>query len=510
MSVRSYSSFSLYFRLLCAVVALVWQTCVSANLACYAAGREIPIPDVQFRPIKATQAVTVRDAVETAIRNYPLVANKQFELRAAIANVGLAYTQWLPNLNWDIQESGVTPNRVASVVMNNVSGFDTVPVDSGPPAQRMRFAPVMNNLQGLNLNWLVLDGGLRHANDEFAAADARAARADLRLTKLDVAFEAAHAFLVAAARKEEIRAAQAALDHIEAANLTARTLVSKGLRPGVDYAGWDLDVARARINVIKAQKEYKLALADLAERMGLAHEDLDIVTDPIIRSPIEYNEIGPFNLTGHPLALFKTAEVDRWKAKVRVLDVAWRPHLWMNSSVWGKGAGEQGVNPIGPVAGGVLPQVFNYMIGVSLSFPMMEYFPLKYEKRMAYSHQMAAQANLNLAMQVLEKRDARARIMLDAARKVAEQTPILVQSAEVKEVKTMKRYRAGLTNMVAVAEAEKSLAEAEVADAIAQVEVWRSILHIAYLRGELNPFLKLVSIAEGNRAEPSPMSGSRR
>ena len=154
-------------------------------------------------------------------------------------------------------------------------------------------------------------------------------------------------------------------------------------------------------------------------------------------------------------------------------------------------------------AGGALPQVFNYMVGLSLSFPVMEIFPLKAEKKIALNNELAAKADLDLAMQVLERKDARARILLAQARKVAKETPVMVQAARVREIKVLKRYSAGLTNMVSVAEAERSLAQAQVEDALAQIEVWRSILALAYVQGDLKPFLELVALAEGNTGPSS-------
>jgi outer membrane protein TolC len=471
----------------------------SINQSAIAAGRDVRVPEFQFKPIRPTESVSIREAVDIALRNFPSIVHKQFKLRAAIANVTLAKTQYLPNLNADIQESEITANRVASVVMNNVSGFDTVPIDSGPPSTTSSMRPITNNLQGLNMNWLLVDFGLRHANDDFAYADARAARADLKLTKLDVAFDAADAFLTAVATKQIIKSTQAALDHVEAADLRAKTLVAQGLRPGVEAADWEFEVARSKIKVIKAEKEARLSLVDLAEKMGVASTDIDVVSEPLIRGPIESRErpFGPFDLTSHPFAQVEVAEIERWKAKVEVLDKAYRPHLWLNSSVWGKGSGDK-INIIPQVAGGALPQTFNYMVGLSFSFPFMEYFPLQAEKKMAYSNEMAAKANLDLALQILEKKDARARILLAEARRVAEQTPRMVRAAKVREVKALQRYGTGLTNMVTVADAERALAEAEVEDAVAQVDVWRSILSIAYVQGNLQPFLELVAIAEGN------------
>jgi outer membrane protein len=202
-------------------------------------------------------------------------------------------------------------------------------------------------------------------------------------------------------------------------------------------------------------------------------------------------------LTSHPLALMKTSEIMRWRAKQKVLDKAYRPHLWLNATVWGRGSGDN-VNPISQVAGGFLPQVFDYMVGVTYSFPFMEYFPLKAEKQMARSNELAAKADFDLAMQVLEKKDVRARILLEQARKVAEETPKLVEAARVREIKVFKRYSTGLTNMVSLADAERALAEAEVEDALAQIEVWRSVLALAYIQGDLAPFLQLVDIVQGD------------
>lgn len=484
-------------------LAILAALCLTGAQPVFAAGRESKIPDLQFQPIRPPSAVSIRQAVQVALRNYPSIAQKQFKLRAAKANITLARTQYLPNLNMDLQESGVTPNRIASVVMNNVSGFDTVPVDAGPSANSSTMKPSLNSLQGLNLNWLVIDGGLRHANDNFAYADARTARADVNLTKLDVAFAAADAFLDAVAAKQVIRSTTAALEHMEAAKLRAKTLVSEGLKPGVEAADWDYEVSKAKIGLINAERDTRLALVGLAEKMGIASHDIDVISNPLIRRPnAPIKENSATDLNAHPLAMFKTAEVMRWRAKQDLLDKAYRPHLWLNSSLWGKGnSSNSTINPITPVAAGLLPQAFNYMVGVSLSFPFMEYFPLKAQIAMAHSNEQAAKADYDLAMQILEKKDARARILLAQARKVADETPNLVDAARVREIKEQKRYSTGLTNMVSLAAAEKGLAEAEVTDALAQIDVWRAILSLSYVQGDLRPFLQLVDIVEGNTRE---------
>ncbi|HNB22593.1 MAG TPA: hypothetical protein PKZ32_09255, partial [Candidatus Melainabacteria bacterium] len=86
-----------------AILAFAVVLLTSVNLPSFASGREVEVPDFQFQPIRPTQAVTIREAVDVSLRNYPQITSKLFKLRAAKANVALAKTQYLPNLNIDTQ-----------------------------------------------------------------------------------------------------------------------------------------------------------------------------------------------------------------------------------------------------------------------------------------------------------------------------------------------------------------------------------------------------------------------
>lgn len=379
--------------------------------------------------------------------------------------------------------------------MPAVSGLDVIPVQSGQESNSSAMKSIFSNNMGANFSWLLYDFGQRGANVELAKAEAKLARANVRLTELDVAFAAADGYLNAVAAKETIRAAQATLDRMKAAAITVRTLVDKGLRPGVDAARADYDVSQARIGVIKATRATRLARVDLAEKLGIASVDVDVVSDPLVRSPQANVLAGAVQLDAHPLAIMRTASVQTWAAKVHLLDRTWYPHFWLDTAIWGMGSGARNESP--PVASGVVPQVANYMAGLSLSFPVMDIFAIKARKRAALNTELAEKANLDLAIQIFEQKDARARVLLAENRRIADETPRLVQAARENEIKVLERYEQGLTNMVAVAEAERILAEAEVEDALAQVEVWRSVLALGYVQGDLKPFLALVAASEG-------------
>jgi outer membrane protein TolC len=82
--------------------------------------------------------------------------------------------------------------------------------------------------------------------------------------------------------------------------------------------------------------------------------------------------------------------------------------------------------------------------------------------------------------------------MLDAARAVAQNTPIQLTAAQQSEAQARARYDAGLAGIVEVAEAQNLLAGAEYQDATARVDVWRALLAKAVAQGSLASLIDLI------------------
>jgi outer membrane protein TolC len=78
---------------------------------------------------------------------------------------------------------------------------------------------------------------------------------------------------------------------------------------------------------------------------------------------------------------------------------------------------------------------------------------------------------------------------LEAARRIAENTPVRLEAARAAEQQATARYRAGLGNIVEVADAERLLAQSEMDDSLARLNVWRALLAVASVHGDLTPFL---------------------
>ena len=81
---------------------------------------------------------------------------------------------------------------------------------------------------------------------------------------------------------------------------------------------------------------------------------------------------------------------------------------------------------------------------------------------------------------------------LQAARAIAANTPIQLAAARQSETQARARYDAGLATIVEVAEAQGLLAQAEVQDQLARIDIWRALLAEAVARGDVNPFLAIL------------------
>jgi outer membrane protein TolC len=79
------------------------------------------------------------------------------------------------------------------------------------------------------------------------------------------------------------------------------------------------------------------------------------------------------------------------------------------------------------------------------------------------------------------------------ARRIAAETPTEVADAQTGFEQTNAQYRAGLTTIVAVAEAQRLLAQAEIDDSLAKLAVWRALLQIQIARGDISSFLAQAS-----------------
>jgi outer membrane protein TolC len=181
--------------------------------------------------------------------------------------------------------------------------------------------------------------------------------------------------------------------------------------------------------------------------------------------------------------------VDLARARETVLTKTDRPRLYLQSSVSARGSG---ANTDGGADGLGLERA-NWAAGVQVVFPnLFDFSTLRSRRAAAGALTRAESARYDEAVLAVTSQQRAADAMVDAARAVAQNTPIQLTAAQQTEAQARARYDAGLAGIIEVAEAQNLLAGAEYQDAAARVDVWRALLAKAVAQGNLASLVDLL------------------
>jgi outer membrane protein len=128
-----------------------------------------------------------------------------------------------------------------------------------------------------------------------------------------------------------------------------------------------------------------------------------------------------------------------------------------------------------------------------------DFTSLRARRAAAAASARAETALYDEALLMVTSEQQAATAMVQAARAVAANTPVQLAAAQQSESQARARYQAGLASIVEVADAQSLLAQAEVQDQLARIDIWRALWAQAAAHGTLTPFLSLVNPSTGVR-----------
>jgi outer membrane protein TolC len=233
-----------------------------------------------------------------------------------------------------------------------------------------------------------------------------------------------------------------------------------------------------------------IARATLADAIGTPGAAVDVAMGRLTDLP-EVPSAGATDVKSHPAARAQSAVVDTVRARERALGRSVYPHVIFQSAFADRGSGAQVPGQLS-LGNGLWPQLSNWAVGVSVTFPLLEVLTVEPRKRVEMQNELAASARYEQTLQNLTTQDARARALMKAASDIAQNTPTERRAATDAESQARARYQSGLASITEVAEAQRLLAQAEADDAVARLGVWRALLASVQVRGDLTPFLEKV------------------
>jgi len=433
---------------------------------------------------RAPGPLTLDQAVDYALGHHPALQADASVEEARRAQVAVGRAAYLPSVDLSLQINVGTGN----VLRGAVYPMPDIPFVSGPPTGRSGSDAALGTMVSLGARWDALGLVQKMALVDAALADAAQAHAAVEARRLAVAYAAADQFLDVIARAETVRSARATVDRGRVFDTIVEALTKQELRPGADASRAQAELALAATQLIRAEQAEAVSRTQLAQTLGIAGARIDVVPGNLLAPaavPVEPR-------TKHPLVVEAEAAEHAARAKKHAVELAYLPRLDLFASLWMRGSGlTSGTVPPSP-GDGIVPDTPNWVGGLVLSWPAVELVTVRARARVEAAQVKVADARKREVMQAVQTQIDSAREILDAARKEAANTPIALKAAQAAEAQATARYRAGLATVVEVAEAQRLLAQAEIEDAVARLNVRRSELLLARAVGDLGPFLDSV------------------
>lgn len=450
--------------------------------------KEVPLgyfPDMEKN---GGLTLTLRGAVEYSQENYPQILKSIYQVDAARKSVSLQKVkEYNPDALVSYQQVAATHNKLTQILF----GSPVLPPNPGPGLDTVQFGPLFFSGAGFLFDWAPIDFGLHKARITQAKTELNQAEKNLAVTRLDVGTQAAASYLEALVTREQVDAFAANVQRFSQFSLMVHALVDAGLRPGADASLADAQLANAQNDLIRAKLSNELAEAQLARNVGLGGRKLILDPGALVKisEPADDQNRAP-EFIQHPMAQAAQSSVLTIASQKHVLDRTYYPKFRWLAGMNFRGSGlsvkgkAQSAN-----ASGFAPAVPNWNVGLVVDFPFMDILRIQAEKKVVMSRLRAEQESYNQILQDLRMQDVQARAKLRAAVALAANMPVQVEAALAASRQAESRYQAGLATVAQVATANQVLAESRVKDAVARIGVWQALLSIAYVQGDLRPFV---------------------
>ena len=430
-----------------------------------------------------TTSLTIQQAADRA-QKFPSIEASEQQVNAAAAGIRIARTNYLPSVNALGQVNRATRNNVFGLLLPQT----VIPNISGPVLGTNDGTNVWGSAVGVLISWEPFDFGRRRALVKSAEVTRERAELTTKRTQFDVQTTAAAAFLTLLASQQTARTAQSAVDRAQVLVRSVKASVDAKLRPGADLSRADTELDAAETQLMQAEQSVDMARAALAEYTGVAQKNLTVAPGRLLELAPDAAAVTA-DLANNPAAKEQSSAIQESEARLKVLQRTYRPTFDLQAGAYARGTGALTNGSTLGGANGLGPNYFNVAAGFTVTFPLMALASIRGQEAQETAIGRSASATYRKVLADLQAQLDGAQATMAQARRIAAETPKEVADGRTGFNQANAQYRAGLATIVAVAEAQRLLAQAEIDDSLAKLAVWRALLQIQIAEGDISSFL---------------------
>jgi outer membrane protein TolC len=396
------------------------------------------------RPLR----LTLPEATALALRQQPTIRSAQGSLAAAQARVPQAQSFYYPNLNL---QTGIQVGEFVSSTTN----------------QRNRSDTTFINLQARQL---IYDFGKTSALVDEARAGSRVAAGELERVRDLVVQNVRQSYFAVLQARRLVTVADAALSRSELNLRSARGFFDVGTKPKSDVTRAEVEVANARVGVIRARNLVRFSETSLANALGLDATVPIEINDILTYEPVALDavQLAVEALGNRPEIRQAQARLDGARAQVSGARARYLPDLTLNGTAGY--TGDDAFISTDGVAGVGFSE--SWAITGQLTWNLFEGFFTQNRVKETQALLETARANYEtIELQVRLEVEQAYIAVIEAAERFGA-TEKAIESAQENLRLAQGRYDAGVGTILELTEAQLSLTNAE-ADSVRAVTDYR-------------------------------------
>ncbi|MBX2926015.1 MAG: TolC family protein [Chitinophagaceae bacterium] len=437
------------------------------------------------------QVLTLKEALEKALENYPSIKAKEAYTSASKATVRQAKNDYLPNLVFSAQQDYGTVNG-QNGPLYGFGGYGVA--SSGLPLPGQNWNAAFGALYLANVNWEFFAFG--KAKEKIRSAESTVIRdeSDREQEQFQHQVKTAAAYLNLLAAQRLTLSQKNNLARADTFRLSVTARAKTGLIAGVDSSLANAEVANARIAWIRAKDAEQERSNELARLMGTTPQDFLLDTVFITSFPVSLADTADTK-TGHPLLAYYKNRIGVSDQQAKYFNTFKYPAFSLFGVFQTRGSGFYSNYATDQTAfdhkylEGIKPTRSNYLLGVGVIWNFTSVPRVNQQVISQRFISGALQHEYEIAEQQIKAQQALAETRIKNAIDAFIEVPAQMKAASDAFLQRSVLYRNGLTTIVDVTQALYVLNRAEVDRDIAYNNVWQSLLLKAAATGNINLFL---------------------
>ena len=401
---------------------------------------------IPVQPLYAAVALTLDEALMTALKNHPLIVEAKESLNGAEARTGQALANYYPQISiaadWNRGRSYLTA----------LQGIKTTEV----------------NTAALYLKQTIYDFGRTSGGVEAVRSNRDAADKALTITRQDLALRVRSGFYLLLAAEKQVVAVRETVTARAQVHRQALEFFNQGTRAKVDVARAEAIFFTAKTALIRAENNREIARVELANAMGMASLGECSLAEPSPVLPLPL----PERSRAQQEAIRNRAELQQLSvlksaasANLKTAKGSYLPILSGTASI---GYADRDFPPTGDVWG----------VGLNLTMPLFSGFSSVEQVREANANISAIEARQsNLKLQIIKEVETAWLGGNEAAARILS-TEKEVAAADENKALAEGRYHEGVGSIIEVTDAQSQALDAQTSHIQAKYDYYTAMARL--------------------------------